>query len=297
MAAQPNPKYHGRSFADVTGWAFSQPNTPFVIPNLEHDSPNRLVITLELTKYHPSAIVREMYPHACAYWSHTCALAVAAANGDAAAAVELERLVSFPERAEFRSGYTTRGHAGSGIGNGHLGVSVRDSLIHFPGLREGLIQVPDALQLLPQFAGDRVTDALGSIVIADLIRYTQSFVKYFDPGCIRERTWEHAYDGRTGTFDTTIVAEVPVDDHGRPILLLPKDAVKGSLSIDPSDYLACVEVAGKMQRVKLSKDALLQELGMSTEKLVHFAGALLKGVKPHAKFQTDRIERRERRKF
>lgn len=294
MTAPEPKKYHDRSFAGVTGWTRPQELSPFVQPNLERDSDRRIVLTIELARTHPDPLVRRMYGNAQEYWRRVDRIADDATKRIRGAGIELERRVSFPERAELRFGNTQFGHNGAGIGDGVLGAFLRDQLLLFPGFRHALITYPDALQLMPNFAGDRVTDALGTILLRDIIGFTQRCAARFDPRCLYNCEWSNVYNPHTGTIDPKFVAQVPVDDHGRPILLLPKEIVRGSCALEPADYLSRIQVNGRWVREKFSKSELLNELGLDAAAMIHFVGARLENVRMHKAFQEGIAKRRGR---
>lgn len=290
-------KFHRRDFAQVTGWALPPHLTPFVVPDLERDSPHRLVLTTTLAKYSTDPELRLWFDHASRYWQEVNDVADAfASHRDLSRSAEFEQLCSFSERPELRTGHCHYGHSGRGIGDGPLGARIRDTLVLHPGLRKALIAYPDCLQLVPNIAGDRVTDALGTILLADIVRFTRRFNRYFDRGCLQSFTWTNVYDGQQHAFGTTLKAVVPSDDRGRPILLLPKALVRGSLALDPADYVHHVVVGGRRQLAKLDKEGLLQLIGFNPEAITHFAAARLDGIRPHQKFQTGTAERRPRRR-
>lgn len=296
MRTHAQQQFHGRDFAAVTGWSIHQDHTPFVIPNLERDSQHRLVLTAALGQYSTNPEYRAFHDHATQYWSevHTVATSVATTL-DLRASAQLERLCSFPERPELRMGYSTFGHSGSGVGNGKLGALVRDTVLLYSGLRGALCTIPDALQLIPSIGGDRVTDTLASILLGNIVRFTQRFNPYFDRRCLQQREWADVYDGRTHTFGTRLVATVPTDDHGRPILLLPKALVRGSMALDSYDFAWQEEIGGKITQLRLGKRSLLDRIGYDESAITHFASARLRDIRPHTAFQAGTIKRRSRR--
>lgn len=294
MTAPEPKKYHDRSFAGVTGWTRPQELSPFVIPNLERDSERRIVLTVELARTHRDSIVRGMYANAQQYWRLVDRIAEDATELRRGAGIELERRVSFPERAELRFGHTHFGHNGAGIGDGLLGAILRDHLLMFPGFRRALVTHPDALQLMPNFAGDRVTDALGTILLRDIIAYTRQCAQAFDRRCLYDCEWSNVFNAQTGEIDRRLIARVPVDDHGRPILLLPKEIVRGSCALEPADYLSRIQVNGRWVREKFSKSELLNELGLDAAAMIHFVGARLENVRMHKAFQEGIAKRRGR---
>lgn len=296
MTALPNRSFHQRTFSAVTGWTRPQELTPFIIPNLERDSLHRIVLTLDLARGHSDPIVRAMVTDAQRFWGTVDDLIeLVIQRRDRGAARMLERFLSFRERSELRTGFTQYGHDGAGVGDGTIGVVLRDFLLTYPGFRKTLSIHPDALELLPQFGDDRVTDIHGAVALRRIIRYTQQFNKKFDPACLRECEWKHVYNGDTGQFDATVRAVVPVDDHGRPILLLPKEIVRGSSALDSRDFLSRILVDGRWLKQSFSKIELLEEIGLDVKRFTHFVGSQLKGIRPHSGFQNGTIQRRKRR--
>jgi hypothetical protein len=290
--------FHPGTLSDVVGKTLVQELVPFVIPDMNRDLKTGVFITLALGRAHPDRFIRDIYDSVQAFMEELDILASNAERGDHRAAVEFERRLNFPERSEARFGYTGRGHSGSAVGDGDVGVWVRNVLLTYPALRRVLVTAPDALQLIPRLDMDRISDIILTIALREFIRITQHYAVQhsFSASCMREYAWDNVWNAKTRSYDAKLRALVPCDHHGRPILLVPTDLVRGSRALDSRDYLSIDPVSGKQVQEHLSKTKLLEQLGRDPKRLESFAQARLVGIRPHARFQKGPAKRRSRKK-
>ena len=289
-------EFHSADFSEVVDRHLPQDSVPFVIPDLNRDLKSGIFLTVSLAQHHSDPNVRRMYWSASRYFAKLNSLAIAAKQGDRKAMMQFERMLNFPERPEVRFGYTAIGHRGSAVGNGRMGATLRDFLLEHPAFLESLQHVPDMLQLIPRMDMDRISDALGSIVLRELVLCTQEYARRFgfQPSCMRVVKWRNVWNAETCAFDEMLQGEVPVDHHNSPILLIDKRIVRGTRAIDSRDF-SDATISGERTHRGPSKRELIAHLQNEPDKLQRFAMARLEGIKPHSKFQEGRVQRRKRR--
>lgn len=237
----PTPKRHAkaphpRSLQDVVNVSlFTDTAFPFVVINLEHDLERAMYLTMKLATESEHPIVRKMYGTACRYFGLLDDLMTEGSD----VSLQLARdIVQFPEPWELRLGYAGDGSIGNGLGAGHLGDMMFDTLRRSPWLRRLLRTEPDALSSIEQVGMDRVGDILGTICKSLLIEYTvEMAARYrFDSRCMRTVVVEGCWleeERRLGE----ISAVLPVDDLDRVFLLVPGEICRSAPAFSAAQFL------------------------------------------------------------
>jgi hypothetical protein len=296
MATQPNPRSRG-DFSERVGVVLVQELVPFIIPDLHCDLRFSTYLTAELARTSADERVRAIHHALVSYFEEIDLLSERALADDKSAATELGKRLAFGERSEAGIGYVRKGHKGSASGPRVTGAFLRNVLLTYPALRKVLTRHADALHGIPRFDMDRVGDAILNIALREFVELTQAYaVEYgFAVDCLAECSWRYVWNRKTRSFDETYTAKLPVDYRGRPLLLLPKEIVRGSPPFSAADFIDDNPVSADGVRDRLTKAQLLEKLGLSIDKLEHFVIARFVGIAPHRRFQGDIKRRRKPR--
>jgi hypothetical protein len=281
FAPQPSHRRAPRTFAEITDCHVPKELARFVIPEMQHDLEKGVCLTVRLARGSDDPFVAKIYNSARRFFREASRLAALADGGDDFARRKLERMLFFPEVPEIRFGYTREGHDGRGIGRGDLSHQVLQYYRQFHQLRAALIDEPDVLQMVPLIGMDRVSDAVATICKRELILFTQECARYygFDPTCIQEvpvsRVWDHDEEKIVVRSE-----RLPVDDAGKPIILVPKEIVRSGEALGAADYFRDIDPDGKRPKGKGGKAAALTDAEKHPGRLTKYASAALKDAKP-----------------
>lgn len=288
--------FHFGDFSTVVGRHIDQELVAFVVPDMEQDIPAGIYPTFALAERHPNPFVKQFDQTVKEYLG----LIRDHRKRASSSAVDMQafmRLVVVPERPEFRLGYTRRGHRGSPVGQGDLRLYLQRVLYRYPALLSVMARKPDAMHLTPRMDMDRVSDFFLSIGLRDLIELTQYYAAFekFSKACMKLVRFRDVWNKATQEFDPFFDAVVPVDEHGRPILLIDKLVVRGTPPMTATDYLEYgVADAAFAGRKSLKKEELLARIGEDEAKIEQFVTERLIGIQPHTRFQMGKIQRRKR---
>ncbi|HLL47661.1 MAG TPA: hypothetical protein VK399_13205 [Longimicrobiaceae bacterium] len=262
----------------------------FVIPDLSRDLPYGVYLTPQLAQLSVNPVVTRIYTLAKGYFGELESTLSDARAGSDVAHKRMGKLADFPEPGEFGFGFTRRSWRGRGVGNGELSAYILEVMYQCPTLAKVCTVHPDALAFIPFVATDRVSDVIANVSKDAFIEYTQQQADFygFDPRCMREVPVKHVWDPANCEFVTRRVV-VPVREDGLPILLAPKEIVRSSPPVRPSQYTRTFHGV----RRSLTKDEILQELGDRPNRLVRLMDQIFEELwryRPRREFR-DRLDR------
>lgn len=281
---------HPRRLDEVVGRNLPQWAVDFVVIDLEKDYQAGLYLTLKLANSHPNPIVRKMYSDACRFFTLVHQLMT---SGDPLSLRRARQMLVFPEAQEIRLGYSGIGSYGSGIGNSTLSEHVFNTLLAQPQLREALTVEPDALCFIPWIAMDRSSDIVATIVKQQLIGFTQSQANFwgFDSNCLAQRTIENCWDEKTQRL-IGVRATVPVDDLGRPFLLVPKEICRSAPPMTAGQYFRDIGGSPRASGASM-KEQMLDDAAAHAGRLPSFVADRMADpdrFKPRAEFRPKKKE-------
>jgi hypothetical protein len=251
---------HPRSLVDVTGLSLPRDKyghlpVDFVEINLDHDLLEGLHLTLKLARASEHEIVRQIYHAMCVFWRRFDNLMTL---GTLDSRTEARAMLQFPEPWEIRLGYTTAGSRGNGFSDGALSREIFAVLDQVPTLRRLLRTEPDALCSVPNVGLDRISDVIGTIAKLELIAFTQQQAGYwnFIPTCMADQPVENCWVPAVNRL-RTITANLPRDDHGRIIVLVPREICRSGPPFSAAQFFRELPRLPGDGAITISKEAML----------------------------------------
>lgn len=264
MYQTPKPRHgHGpRDFFAVIGQVLDQLSCPFLIPDLQRDTPKGTYVTIELAFHYSGpgeAHVRAWYATVTAFFSLVQRELQNAAKGDALAEKRAKALLAIGETPETRLGFSVFGSNGRGIGDGDLRDDLYNLLLLHPEVLTACTTRPDSLSMAPGFALDRVSDVMLGIGKRHVIEFTKEMATLlgFDPSCMQDVKIRDVWNPATESYADE-VHQLPVDDDGNTILLVPSALIRSAPPMNvrqyQRDYLSN-EGGGSITKLEVLEDA------------------------------------------
>ncbi len=291
------PQLHPRSLEAVVGRLLDERQVEFIVLNLERDLEKGVFITAKLALEDDHPVVKRIYHEVRRFFERVDYLMT---RGDAYSLALAKRMLSFAEPAENRLGYVQMGSRGFALKRGsRLGDYLYSTMLRRRYFRQAVASEPDTLCLQHMFALDRVSDIIVAIAKMQFVEFTQEMAKFykFDPACMRDVEIAGPWDWTNDRW-TRIMVRLPVDDHGRAILLTPKSICRSGPAMTASQYFRDLTGPSGAQPDEMTKQALMQHAEDNPGTLVRFAETRMKDpskFKPRREYQRPTEKKKNKR--